>query len=123
MGEKGVFDIYQFECGIIGPTIARQVANLAMSQNKYCIGHVGGSLTQICSGHLAASFTNTPKLTNDYPNNPTWEIFYEPPFEDPFLHWEVFEKPLVMDKSKGTIRLGDAPGLGVSIKADLLQDA
>jgi D-galactarolactone cycloisomerase len=123
MLEQKVFDIMQFEVTIIGPTIARQISQLAAARDKYCVGHVSNGLGQICSGHLAASWSNAPRLSDVYPTGPTWEIFYEPPAADIFQMWEVYQNPPVMDKATGTIRLSDAPGLGVAYKPDLIQDA
>ena len=56
-----------------------------------------------------------------YGNGPTWEVFYEPPALDIEQIWSVYENAPKMDKD-GYMQLSDAPGLGVTIKKDLLQD-
>jgi D-galactarolactone cycloisomerase len=122
MLEQEVFDIMQFEVTIIGPVIARQIAALAQARDKFCVGHVSQGLGTICSGHLAASWPNAPSLSSTWPDGPTWEIFYEPPVADIFQEWSIYENPPIIDKD-GYIKLPDAPGLGVTIKADLIQDA
>jgi D-galactarolactone cycloisomerase len=122
MLEQDVFDIMQFEITLIGPTVARQVAALARSRDKLCVGHVSQGLGTICSGHLAASWPNAPKLDPVWPNGPTWEIFYEPPVADINQMWSIYEQAPRIDKD-GYMQLPDAPGLGLTIKPDLIQDA
>ncbi len=123
MLEQGVFDIMQPEVGLVGPSIARRIAALAAARDKFCVCHVGNGLSNICAGHLAASWTNTPKLGLEHPQGPTWEIFYEPPVVDINQMWTVFETPLVLNKATGEIHLNDAPGLGMTYKKDLIEDA
>jgi len=120
--EQKCLDVMQFDVFVIGPTVARQIATLAASHGRSIVGHVSDGLGQICTGHLLASWPNALCFTDDVPNTPTWEIYYEPPVADTLQMYEVFEHPLVMDKAKGTIKLPDAPGLGVTYKADLIQD-
>jgi L-alanine-DL-glutamate epimerase-like enolase superfamily enzyme len=36
--------------------------------------------------------------------------------------WQVYENPPTMDKATGIVRLSDRPGLGMTYKADLIQD-
>ena len=57
-----------------------------------------------------------------YGTGATWEVFYEPPALDIEQIWSVHDGAPKMDKD-GYMQLPDAPGLGVSIKPDLLQDA
>jgi L-alanine-DL-glutamate epimerase-like enolase superfamily enzyme len=120
--DQKCLDIMQFDVGVVGPTIGRQIAMLAASHDKTCVGHVSDGLGQMCTGHLIASWPNAPSLTDDYPGIPTWEIWYEPPAADTIKTWEVYENPPVMEKSTGIVRLPDAPGLGLAYKADLIQD-
>jgi L-alanine-DL-glutamate epimerase-like enolase superfamily enzyme len=49
-------------------------------------------------------------------------VFYEPPALDIGQIWSVYENAPRIDKD-GYMQLPDAPGLGVSIRPDLLQDA
>jgi len=123
MLEQQALDVMQFEVTLIGPTIARQLSQLAAARDKYCVGHVSEGFGTLCSGHLAASFSNSPRLNDNYPSGPTWEIFYEPPVADIFAMWEIYEQAPTIDKATGLMRLPDAPGLGVTIKKDLILDA
>jgi D-galactarolactone cycloisomerase len=122
MLEQEVFDIMQFEVMLVGPTVGRQVAVLAQARDKFCLPHVGEGLGTICAGHLAASMRNVPLLSATWPEGPTWEVFYEPPVGDVFQQWSIYENPPTIDKD-GYIKLPDAPGLGLTIKSDLIQDA
>lgn len=122
MLEQGSFDIMQFETGLLGPTVVRQLATLADAYDKVCIGHVGSGLAQLCSGHLSASFKNAVFLGKTYGTGPSWELFYEPPVADIDQVWTIYENPPRIDQN-GFMQLPDAPGLGVTIKKDLIQDA
>jgi L-alanine-DL-glutamate epimerase-like enolase superfamily enzyme len=53
---------------------------------------------------------------------PTREVFQEPPAVDIGQMWSVYENPPRIGKD-GYMQLPDAPGLGITIKPDLLQDA
>lgn len=122
MLEKDSLDIIQFELTVIGPTVARQVATLAGAYDKSCIAHVGFGPGVFCAGHFNASLQNAVYFGPTYGNGPTWEVFYEPPALDIEQIWSVYENAPKMDKD-GYMQLSDAPGLGVTIKKDLLQDA
>lgn len=122
MLEQGSLDIMQFEVGLLGPTVVRQLATLADAYDKSCVGHVSSGLAQFCSGHLSASFKNAVFLGPTYGTGPTWELFYEPPVADIDQVWSIYEEPPRIDQN-GFMQLPDAPGLGVTIKKDLLQDA
>lgn len=122
MLEKDSFDIYHFEITLIGPTIARQVATLAAAYDKPCVSHVGFGPGVFCAGHMNASMQNTVYFGGGYGIGPTWEVFYEPPVIDIDQIWSIYENPPRLDKD-GYMQLSDAPGLGVTLKHDLLQDA
>jgi L-alanine-DL-glutamate epimerase-like enolase superfamily enzyme len=49
-------------------------------------------------------------------------VFYEPPALDIDQIWSVYENAPRIDKD-GYMQLSDAPGLGVTIKQGLLEDA
>jgi len=122
MLEKDSLDIIQFELTVVGPTVARQIATLAAAYDKPCVAHVGFGPGVFCAGHLNASLQNAVFFGPTYGNGPTWEVFYEPPALDIEQIWSVYENAPRMDKD-GYMQLPDAPGLGVTIKQDLLQDA
>ena len=122
MLEKDSLDIIQFELTVVGPTVARQIATLAGAYDKSCIAHVGFGPGVFCAGHLNASLQNAVFFGPTYGTGATWEVFYEPPALDIEQIWSVYDGAPKMDKD-GYMQLPDAPGLGVSIKPDLLQDA
>jgi L-alanine-DL-glutamate epimerase-like enolase superfamily enzyme len=106
----------------VGPTVARQITTLAAAYDKPCIAHVGFGPGVFCAGHLNASLQNAVFFGPTHGTGPTWEVFYEPPALDIEQIWSVYENAPRMDKD-GYMQLSDAPGLGVTIKPDLLQDA
>jgi D-galactarolactone cycloisomerase len=122
MLEKDSLDIIQFELTVVGPTVARQIATLAAAYDKPCVAHVGFGPGVFCAGHLNASLQNAVFFGPTYGTGPTWEVFYEPPAIDIDQIWSVYEGAPKIDKD-GYMQLPDAPGLGVTIRQDLLQDA
>jgi L-alanine-DL-glutamate epimerase-like enolase superfamily enzyme len=121
MLEKSSLDIIQFEISVVGPTVARQIATLAAAYDKPCGAHVGFGPGVFCAGHLNASLENAVFFGPTNGNGPTWEVFYEPPALDIDQIWSVYENAPRIDKD-GYMQLPDAPGLGVTIQKDLLQD-
>jgi len=75
-----------------------------------------------CAGHFNASLQNAVFLGPNHGTGPTWEVFFEPPALDIGQIWSVYENSPRIDKD-GYMQLPDAPGLGVSIRPELLQDA
>ncbi len=122
MLEQGSLDIIQYELGLVGPTVARQIVTLADAYDRSCVAHVGFGPGAICAGHLNAATRNAVFLGPTYGTGPAWELFFEPPVADLDQMWSVYENPPHIDKD-GYIQLPDAPGLGVTIKSDLIQDA
>jgi len=122
MLERDSLDIIQFEQTVIGPTVARQVATLAAAFDKRCVAHVGFGPGVFCAGHLNASLPNAVFFGPTNGDGPTWEVFYEPPALDIEQIWSVYENAPRIDKD-GYMQLSDAPGLGVNVQQDLLQDA
>jgi D-galactarolactone cycloisomerase len=122
MLERDSFDIIQFETSVLGPTVARQVTTLAAAYDKRCVAHVGFGPGTFCAGHLNASLQNAVFLGPRNGDGPTWEVFFEPPVIDIDQIWSVYENAPHIDKD-GYMQLADAPGLGVTIRQDLLQDA
>jgi D-galactarolactone cycloisomerase len=122
MLEKDSLDIIQFEICLIGPTVARQVATLAAAYDKPCVAHVGFGPGVFCAGHLNASLQNGVFIGPTHGTGATWEILYEPPALDIDQIWSIYENAPRIDKD-GYVQLSDAPGLGVTLRQDLLQDA
>lgn len=122
MIERDSLDIIQFEISVVGPTVARQITTLAAAYDKPCVAHVGFGPGVFCAGHLNASLQNAVFFGPTYGTGPTWEVLYEPPALDIDQIWSVYENAPRIDKD-GYMQLPDAPGLGVTIKQDLLQDA
>ncbi len=122
MLERDSLDIIQFEISVVGPTVARQITTLAAAYYKPCVAHAGFGPGVFCAGHLNASLQNAVFFGPRYGTGPTWEVFYEPPALDIDQIWSVYENAPRIDK-EGYMQLPDAPGLGVTIKQDLLQDA
>ncbi len=111
--ERGCLDIIQPEIMASGVNNARKCAVLAESLNKYCIPHNGDrGLGTVCQFHLVGAWPNAPyaELQNEEPVGDYRNGFFI--MEDP---------PLVGDD--GYIQLPDKPGLGVSIKQDLIVKA
>ncbi len=49
------------------------------------------------------------------------ELMHEPPHADILAQWDIYENPPVLGKD-GNIKMPDAPGLGDTIKSDLMQE-
>jgi D-galactarolactone cycloisomerase len=104
------YDILNCEIQFTGPHMARRVQAIAAPRAISVAPHFGdGLLATICQHHLVASWDNAPIA----------ELIHEPPVADFAAIWSIFEKPPVLEKD-GTIRMPAEPGLGVSIKPDLL---
>ncbi|HEY4338754.1 MAG TPA: mandelate racemase/muconate lactonizing enzyme family protein [Steroidobacteraceae bacterium] len=121
MLEQDSLDIIQFEVGLVGPTIARQITELAAAFDKRCVAHAGFGPGTFCAGHLNASLQNAVFFGPKSGVGPTWEVLYEPPALDIDQIWSVYENAPHIDKD-GYMQLSDEPGLGVTIKQDLLQE-
>ena len=122
MLEKDSLDIIQFEVCLIGPTLARQVAALAAAYDKPCVSHAGFGPGVICAGHMNASLQNGVFFGPTRGTGPTWELIHEPPVIDIEQMWTIYENAPRLDKD-GYMQLSNKPGLGVTIRRDLLQDA
>jgi L-alanine-DL-glutamate epimerase-like enolase superfamily enzyme len=122
MLEKDSLDIIQFETCLIGPAVARQVATLAAAYDKPCVAHVGFGPGVFCAGHFNASLQNAVFFGPKHGTGATWEVLYEPPALDIDQIWSIYENAPRIDKD-GYMQLSDAPGLGVTLRQDLLQDA
>ena len=56
------------------------------------------------------------------PNCPILEFIHEPPIGDLFEGWQVFQNAPALDKD-GYLPVPQGPGLGVSFKPDLIEQA
>jgi L-alanine-DL-glutamate epimerase-like enolase superfamily enzyme len=106
--DRGVYDIIQPEIMTEGPTLMRKAAVLAESMGKLCIPHVGNQLGNICSMHLVAA----------WPNAPIFEIFNDPPSSEMKFSNAIYENPPVF--KDGYLTMPEGPGLGVTIRKDLI---
>ena len=112
MLEKGCFDFVQPEVMSEGPTMMRQIADLARAYDKQIVPHEGFvGLGTLCAMHLVCS----------WPHAPTLEVMHEPPIGDVSYRWSQFTEPIVMDK-EGYMSPPDKPGLGVTINPDLIEN-
>jgi L-alanine-DL-glutamate epimerase-like enolase superfamily enzyme len=110
--ERGCYDTIQPEIMAEGPTAMLTMATLAKSMGKYCIPHVGDMrLGTICNLHLVASWSNSPYI----------EVFNEIPVGAYTYPFSVFENPPTLDR-EGYLPVPQGPGLGVTIRPELLAD-
>lgn len=111
--DQGCFDILMPEVIRVGPLMSRHVAVMAAAQNKRVSPH-GASFERrfanIAAIHLVASM----------PNAPIVEFIHEPPTGDIFEGWSVFEGAPKLEKD-GYMRPPQGPGLGVTIRPDLIE--
>ena len=113
MLDQGCFDIVMPEIIRLGPQMSRTIATLAGAYNKQVSPHGAPQerrLVSICGMHLAASMPNCPIL----------EFIHEPPIGNLFEGWTVFESAPVLEKD-GTMKVPQGPGLGVTIRKDLME--
>ncbi len=113
MLDHGCFDILMPEVIRVGPLMSRQIAVMAAAENKQVSPH-GASferrLASICTIHLVASI----------PNAPIVEFIHEPPIGNIFEGWSIFENAPVLEKD-GYMKVPQAPGLGVTLRRDLIE--
>ena len=108
--ELGCLDIIQPEIMASGVNNCRKSAVIAESMGKYCIPHNGDrGLGTICQFHLVGAL----------PNAPYAELQHEEPVGDYKNGFFIMEDPPLVGDD-GYLRLPDKPGLGVSIKQDLI---
>jgi L-alanine-DL-glutamate epimerase-like enolase superfamily enzyme len=86
---------------------------LAAAENKQVSPH-GATyerrLANLCTCHLVASI----------PNAPIVELIHEPPIGDIFNGWSIFENAPSLGKD-GYITMPQGPGLGVTLRRDLIE--
>jgi L-alanine-DL-glutamate epimerase-like enolase superfamily enzyme len=109
MLQKGSFAYVQPEVLAIGPTMLRTVAALAAAYDVQVAPHGGsGGVCWVALMHLIASIPNAPMM----------ELIHEPPHGPYSAFMEIFTDPPLM--KDGYITVPDGPGLGVTIKPDLI---
>ena len=110
--EQGCYDIVQPEILIEGPSHLRKIAIMAETMDKMCMPHQGDSrLGTICDLHLVASW---PERVAPY-----LEIFNDMPIGDYSHPFAIFENAPVLGKD-GSFALPQGPGLGVTVREDLI---
>jgi len=109
MLQKGSFAYIQPEVLAIGPTMLRTVAALAAAYDVQVAPHGGsGGVCWVALMHLIASIPNAPMM----------ELIHEPPHGPYSAFMEIFTDPPLM--KDGYITVPEGPGLGVTIKPDLI---
>jgi D-galactarolactone cycloisomerase len=110
MLQKGSFAYLQPEVLALGPTMLRTVGSLAAAYDVQIAPHGGsGGVCWIGLMHLIASM----------PNAPLMELIHEPPHGPYSAFMEIFTDPPLM--KDGYITVPDGPGLGITIRPDLIE--
>jgi D-galactarolactone cycloisomerase len=111
MLENGVFDILQPDVMVADGVVGfREIGALALSFQKRVIPHHGGgNLGTIAQLHCIAS----------WPHSPWIELLHDPPIAAYTNGFSIMEEPPLVDK-EGYLNLPQGPGLGVTIKKDLI---
>jgi galactonate dehydratase len=111
MCEQGVYDVLQPEPLVMeGITGLRKVGTLAETYGLRVVPHHGGGdIGTIATLHLVASWAHAPY----------WELLHDPPVGSYENRLAIFQDPPRVGKD-GFIDLPQGPGLGVSIREDLI---
>jgi L-alanine-DL-glutamate epimerase-like enolase superfamily enzyme len=116
--EKGCYDVLNLDVGVLGPTLYRQAMDLAFAFNRRVVPHASGILVTICHMHLAASH---PQPTYGYLDEaPHFELDHNPPIMDFRKMWSVLTNAPQLEKD-GYMKVPTDPGLGVTIRPDLIE--
>jgi L-alanine-DL-glutamate epimerase-like enolase superfamily enzyme len=109
MLQKGSFAFVQPEILAIGPTMMRTIAAMAAAYDVKIVPHGGsGGVCWVGLMHLICALPNAPMM----------ELIHEPPKAPYSAFMDIFEDPPLM--KNGFITVPDGPGLGVTIKPELL---
>ena len=113
MLQQDVYDILQPESMVNeGITQLRKIGALAEAFGKRIAPHHGGGdLGVIAHLHLIASWPHAPYL----------ELLHDPPIGDYRHGFSIMENPPQVD-SDGFVALPQAPGLGVELRRDLIEE-
>jgi L-alanine-DL-glutamate epimerase-like enolase superfamily enzyme len=111
MLEKGVVDILQPDVMVAdGVAGFRQIAGLASAFNKRIIPHHGGgNLGTVAQLHAIACWPHAPWI----------ELLHDPPIAAYTNGFAIMEDPPLVEKD-GYVHLPQGPGLGVTIKKELM---
>jgi L-alanine-DL-glutamate epimerase-like enolase superfamily enzyme len=108
--QRHAYDILNCEAASNGPSRLRQIQALAQPFGIRVVPHFGdGMLATLSQLHLVAS----------WPNAELTEIINDPPVADYAAQWSIFESAPAVGKD-GFLDMPLAPGLGVTIRADLI---
>jgi L-alanine-DL-glutamate epimerase-like enolase superfamily enzyme len=110
MLERNVFDILQPDVMVADGLVGfREIGAMAQAFNKRVIPHHGGgNLGTIAQLHAIASWPHAPWI----------ELLHDPPIAAYTNGFAIFEDPPVV--REGYLPLPQGPGLGVTIKKDLI---
>jgi D-galactarolactone cycloisomerase len=104
------YDILNCEVASNGPSKLRQIQALAQPFGIRVVPHFGdGMLATFCQLHLVASWSNAELV----------EIINDPPIADYAAQWSIFESAPAVTKD-GYLDMPETPGLGVTIRRDLI---
>jgi L-alanine-DL-glutamate epimerase-like enolase superfamily enzyme len=110
MLQKGSFAYLQPEVLAIGPTMLRTVGALAAAYDVQIAPHGGsGGVCWVGLMHLIASMPNASMM----------ELIHEPPHGPYSAFMDIFTAPPLM--KDGYITVPDGPGLGITIRPDLIE--
>jgi L-alanine-DL-glutamate epimerase-like enolase superfamily enzyme len=116
--EKGCYDILNLDVGVLGPTLYRQAQDLAFAFNRRVVPHASGILVTICHMHLAAS--HPQPMHGNLDESPHFELDHNPPVMDFRKMWSVLTNAPQLE-SDGYMKVPTEPGLGVTIRPDLIE--
>jgi D-galactarolactone cycloisomerase len=112
MLDSGAFDVLQPEIQITGALEIRKLLVMAEANYSLVVPHLGdGRFGTVCNMHMSASATNFPYI----------EMANEQPIGSYESSYAIFENPPVV-RADGTIKLPDAPGLGLTVRKELFTD-
>lgn len=111
------YDILNTDCSVCGVTMWRQVSAMALAKNRHIVPHASGLYGVVTHMHLAASQAQVSYGDMDYA--PHFELQHNPPYQNFHEQWSIFTDPPKLDKD-GYLPVPTAPGLGLTIKPDLI---
>ncbi len=115
--ERGCYDVLNPNPAVIGPTMYRQVQALALAFEARCVPHWGFVMGAVVTMHLVASRPRTPY--GDMDEGPEMEVEHNPPLQDVRETLSIFDHDFKL-AADGTMLVPEGPGLGVSIRPELI---